>query len=708
MFAIYKRELKSYFQSFIGLLFIGVTLFFVGLYFTVNNLLYGYPYFSYAIGSVIFVFIISIPILSMRIMAEERRSKTDQLILTAPVSVGGIIIGKFLALLTIFAIPTAVTCVYPVIMSRFGSVPMGECYLAILAFFLFGMAGIAIGVLISSLTESQVIAAVISFIVLFLCYMMSSICDLISSTGNWLTKLLGCLDMYTPFAELLNGTLNLKSVAYFVMLTGLALFLSVQAVQKRRYSVSVKTLSLGAYSTGMIAAAVAIVAVTNLVLGELPVSWTSIDVTSQKLFSLTDQTKEYVKNLQEDVTIYVIVAEDSRDTTLGQTLQRFEDLSEHISVEYIDPNVNPRFHTQYTDNSITMNSLIVVSEKRNKVIDYSDIYETGYDYDYYTGSYSSNTTGYDGEGQIMSALDFVLTDEMPKLYMTSGHGEASFSSSFTAAVSKENVDYETINLMNYDAVPEDAACLVVNGAVSDFSSDDKNKVLAYLEQGGNVILITGYTDEEMPNLEELLEYMGLRLADGLVVEQDGGNYYGNPYLLLPNQTSSSYTVGLYNTYYVFAPYAQGILIADENAENMTYTAFLSTSDKAFAKADVNNLSDYNKNEGDEDGPFALGISAVKDLEDGTQASMVVYTSGQMFTDEANSMVSGANLTLFTNTVSSFVNHEVTVSVPVKEYEVSYLTVTQSDAVLIGLVTTIVLPVGCLAAGFIIWFRRRKR
>ena len=100
MLAIYKRELKSYFRSFIGLLFIAVTLFFVSLYFTVNNLLYGYPYFSYAIGGVIFVFLITVPILSMRIMAEERRSKTDQLILTAPVSVGGIIFGKFLALMT--------------------------------------------------------------------------------------------------------------------------------------------------------------------------------------------------------------------------------------------------------------------------------------------------------------------------------------------------------------------------------------------------------------------------------------------------------------------------------------------------------------------------------------------------------------------------------------------------------------------------------
>lgn len=708
MFAIYKRELKAYFRSFIGLLFIAVTLFFVSLYFTVNNLLYGYPYISYAIGSVLFVFLVSVPILSMRIMAEERRSRTDQLILTAPVTVGGIVLGKFLALLTIFAAPTAITCVYPVIMNHYGSVPMAESYLAILAFFLYGMAAIAIGVLISSLTESQVIAAVISFIVLFLCYMMSSICNVISAGGNWLTRLLGCLDMYTPFAELLNGTLNLRSVAYFLMLTGLALFLSVQAVQKRRYSVSVRSLSLGAYSTGMIALAIAIVTLISLVLRELPDSWTVVDVTSQKLYSLTEQSKEYAKSLQEDVTIYVLVAEGSADTTLAQTLQRFDDLSGHITVEYIDPNQNPRFHTQYTDSSISLNSLIVVSDKRSKVIDYDKIYETGYDYDAYTGSYSSSSSAYDGEGQIMSALDYVLTDDMPKLYLTEGHGEYTLSSSFTKLITKENVEYETISLLENEAVPEDAACLLINGAGTDFSQDDRDKVISYLERGGSVILVTGYLEEATPNLDALLEYMGLERAEGMIMEQDGDRYYGTPWLLLPEQTSCAYTSGLYGKYYVFTPYAQGIRIVDEEAEGYTYQTFLSTSEDAFSRTDLSSASDYEKGETDVDGPFGVGVSAEKALEDGGTATLVVYSCEQIFTDNADSVVSGANRLLFSNTVSSFVNHDITVSIPAKSYDVTYLTIPRSQAVMIGTIITLVIPVGCLGAGFVIWFRRRKR
>lgn len=707
MFAIYKRELKSYFRSFIGLLFIAVTLFFIGLYFFVNNMLNGYPYFSYSVSSVMILFFIAIPVLTMRILAEERKNKTDQLILTAPVSVGGIVMGKFLALLTIYAIPTAVICIYPLVMSRFGTVPMANSYVAILGFFLYGMLAIAIGVMVSSLTESQVISSVLTFIILFLMYMMTAICGLISSTGNLLTKLLSCLDTSTPYANMLNGTLDLKSVVYFVSMTVLALFLTVQFIQKRRYSVSAKNLSMGAYSTGMIAVMIAIVVAVNFVVGEIPASWTTVDVTAEKLYSLTEQTKEYVKGIEEDVTIYVIAAEDASDGTLAQTLQRYDDLSKHITVEYVDPNVNPRFFTQYTNSSISMNSLIVVSQKRSKVIDYSDIYESSFDYN----TYSSVTTGYDGEGQITSALDFVLSDDMPKIYLTQGHGEYALSGSFTAALGKENVEYESISLLNYEAVPDDAACLVINAAAKDFAEADVNKIISYLERGGSVILVAGYTESgSTPNLDKLCAHMGIELVEGMIIEQNTQNFAMVPYYLLPRLASSAYTAGIYGSgqYYIFAPFSQGVRILDEAAEDIAYDEFMTTSDKAFSKTDTQNIQGYDKSGDDVDGPFAIGLSAVKTYEDGSQGTMVVFGCDQIFTDDANNWASGSNLVLFTNTVSSFVDHEVSVSVPVKSYELSYLIIPQGTAALIGLITVIIVPVGCLAAGFIIWFRRRKR
>ncbi len=706
MLAIYKKELQSYFHSFIGCLFIGVSLFFIGLYYFVYCLLYGYPYFSYVINSVIVLFMLTVPILTMRIMAEERRSKTDQLILTAPVTVSQIVLGKFLALLTILAVPTAVSAVYPLILRRFGSVPLGESYLALLAFFLYGAVCIAIGLLVSSLTESQVIAAVLSFVLLFLGYMMPSICSLISSSGNVLTRILGLYDLYTPFVMMLNGTLDIGSLVYFLSLTALALFLTCQSIQKRRYSVSVKALKTGAYSIGMIAAAVAVTIVLNMVVEQLPGSWTSLDLTGNKLYSLTDQTKEYLKGVNEDVTIYVLVNEDSEDTVLGQTLDRYEELSEHIKVQYVDPIQNPRFHTQYTSGSVSTNSLIVVSEKRSKVINANDIYVTSYDFDGY--NYNSSVTGYDGEGQITSALDYVLSDNVPMVYITEGHGEQALSTSFKNSLSKENVEYDTINLMDYETVPDTAACLVINGPAGDLSEDDKDKVIAYLNRGGKVILNVGYREVATPNLDAVLAYMDLSIADGLVVEEDPSNYYQIPFYLLPTITANSYTSGIYGKYYVFAPYSQGIVVPEEQEyDTIRYSQFLRTSSNAYSMRNFESATEYGRQEGDAEGPFALGVEAVKTLDDG-EAVMVVYSSPQMFTDDISLMVSGANQMLFTNTISHFVDHETTVSIPAKDYEVSTLMITQKSALTLGLITMIFLPVSSLVIGFVVWFRRRRK
>lgn len=703
MISIYKREFKSCMQSFIGFLFIAVILFFMGLYFTVYGLLSGYPYFAVVVSSVTIILLISVPILTMRILAEEKRNRTDQLILTAPVTVGAVVMGKFLAMLAVFAIPTGISCLYPLILSRYGAVPLAESYIAVLGFFLYGAASIAAGILISSFTESQVIAAVLSFAVLFIGYIMSGLCSILSSTGNLLTKILSGFDLYTPFANLTAGTLDITAVIYYVLFTALMLFLTVQSIQKRRYSVSVKNFSIGAYSSGMIAVAVAIVVAANILLGQMPGSWTAIDLTENKLYSLTDQTKAFLEKVSEDVTIYVIVKEEERDATLGQTLQRYEDSSGHIKVEYIDPQVNPRFHTQYTDSSISLNSMIVVSDKRSTVIDYSDIYESSFDYTTYT----SSTTGYDGEGQITSALDYVLSDDVSRVYLTEGHGEYDLSSTFLDALTKENVEYETLNLLRADAVPEDAVCLIINSAVNDFSEDDVDKVIAYLEKGGKVLFVSGYTEKATPNIDKLLSYMGVSMAEGLVMEQDTDYYYRIPLYLLPEVENSEYTKGIYGQYYVFAPYARGIVLPDEEQEGFTYESVLTTSDKAFSRADIEGAEDYSRTAGDIDGPFAIGLKAQKSLEDGA-AVMVIYSSDQIFTDEANSRVADANRRLFVNTVGSFVNHEVSVSIPVKSYETTYLVVTQSEAVALGILLTIILPAACLIWGFVIWFRRRKR
>ena len=203
MIAILKREWKSYFQNITGWLFIAAVLALYGLYFLAYNLRAGYPYVSYTLSAISFIMLIAVPILTMRSMAEERHSRTDQLVLTAPVSLGKMIFGKFLAMVGVFTVAVAVIAVTPLVLAAFGTVPMGENYVAVLGFWLYGCTCIAVGMLASALTESQVIAAVVAFAFLFLGYMMNSITGLIGD--HLITKVLGAYDLYTPLQSFMSG-----------------------------------------------------------------------------------------------------------------------------------------------------------------------------------------------------------------------------------------------------------------------------------------------------------------------------------------------------------------------------------------------------------------------------------------------------------------------------------------------------------------------
>ena len=168
MTAIYKRELKSYFQSMTGYVLIAFLVIFTGIYFMAYNLNSGYPYFSYVLMNINYVLIIIIPMLTMRSFAEERKNKTDQLLLAAPVKLFDIVMGKYLAMVTVFAVPCLIFCIFPIIIKSFGTAYLKVDYLSILMFFLLGCVYLAIGMFLSSLTESQIIAAVITFGVLLL------------------------------------------------------------------------------------------------------------------------------------------------------------------------------------------------------------------------------------------------------------------------------------------------------------------------------------------------------------------------------------------------------------------------------------------------------------------------------------------------------------------------------------------------------------
>ena len=707
MKAIYKRELRSYFCSFTGWLFVAVNLFVMGLYFIVYNMLMGYPTIAYVLQSIVFTFIVTIPILTMRTLSEERKNKTDQLILTAPVSVGRIVLGKYLALATVLLLPTAFMGILPLFLMQGGEFRLGVSYASLLGFFLYGCLALAVGLFLSSLTESVVIAAVLSFGALFLGYIMPGISNLLTSTGTsavttMIGNVLSCFDMVSRFDTLSSGYFELEAVVYYLTAIGLALFCTAQTIQKRRYNVSGGGLKMGAYSVTGILLAIALTVAINLGLNYVPEQYSSFDLTENRLYALTDETKAFLSGLSEDVTIYVLAEEGAGDKDLSKTLERMEDQSGHIKVKYVSPAKNPNFYQNYTDAQPASNSLIVEGQKRSTVVDYGDIYT--YEMDYST--YSYQTTGYDGEGQTVSALAYVTTEDMPVFYMIGGHGELELEEKFLNTIAKENVAYETLMLHTVDEIPEGAQGVILNAPTGDYTKEDAEKIIAYLQKGGNALIVSTMAEGEMTNFKSILDFYGISEVDGTIVEQDRNFYYQNPYYLFPEIESTDVTASLADGL-VFAPFSKG-LSYDDTSDEIHYTPLLTTSSSAFSKTEITDNSDFSKGTNDVDGPFTVSLEAEKGTEDGSTSHAFVVGGESLFTSLADEMAPGNNVKLFSSMISALADRESSVAIPVKSLSMPNLVFKAQTAYIAAVLCVIVIPLATLAAGLVIWLRRRRR
>lgn len=708
MRAIYKRELKSFFTSPIGYVFIAINLFLTGIYFVAYNLQGTYPYFSYTISSALIVFFITVPIITMRIFSEERKNKTDQLILTSPVSVGKIVLGKYLAVATVLGAVMLVICCYPLILKLYGETPTSENYLAILGFALYGLAGTAVGLFFSSITESQIIAAVLSFAFMFATYFMQGICGLISATGNLLTNILGAFDFTFRLNSFLSGSLEVPAIIYFLTVIALSLFLTTQSILKRRYNVSVKDLKMGVYSSISVVAAIAAAAIINIVVAKIPARFMVFDVTADKLYTLSSETKELLKSLDEEVTVYVYCKEENYDTTTAKLLDQYTGHTDRIKVEYINPALYPSFCQKYTTANVSVGSLIAVCGEKSRVIDYDELYETETSFDYTTYSYSSTTTGYDAEGQLTSAISYITGDETPTIYYTSGHGELEVESSISDAISKSNMDLKAVTLLTEGNVPEDAQMLLINNPGGDFSKEDIEILREYMNKGGNIVVNLCATGDEFPVLWGFLSEFGLEISNTLVMEADPDYYYTYPLYLLPHVEDDPVTSGLYGSYFVFAPYSLGMLEKEEKPENVVVTPLLYTTEDSYAKAVSGDTVSYLKEDGDLQGQFVVAAKVEVTNEDGSEAKLLVNACSNMFSDSADQMVAGANTKFFTGVLTDFSNLELTVSIPVKSYTDSYLTVTAGSVGYWRFLCLFFVPVVLITWGIVVWVRRRKR
>ena len=471
-------------------------------------------------------------------------------------------------------------------------------------------------------------------------------------------------------------------------------------------TISKKHIKNGSYSMAMAAIFIVIVVVINMIVGAIPSKYSQIDVSSSKLYTIGDETKKVLKALDKDVTIYQIAQSGSEDDTISNLLKRYEDESKHIKVEIKDPVVNPKFASEYTKDDLAANSLIVVCGDRNKVISYNDMYSTSVDYN----TWQQTTTGFDGEGQITSAIGYVTSEDLPIMYTLSGHGEKDLDSSFKEDIQKANIDIKELNLLTEGKVPDDADCLMIVSPTSDISEEEKTEILDYLEAGGKAMIFSDYTQDDLPNFDAVLASYGVKRAEGIVFEGDSQHYgMQMPYYLVPtvNSTDASSETASAGSY-VLAPYAQGIQKTDDVRDTVTIDSILTTSDQAYSKTNMQS-SQIEKEDDDVNGPFDLGVAITEKLDDDKETQIVYYSTANLMESQVNQMVSGGNEKLLLESLSwmTSTDESSSVSISSKSLQSTSLTVTDYDAAFWKICTIGLIPGVFLVAGFLIWLRRRK-
>lgn len=465
---------------------------------------------------------------------------------------------------------------------------------------------------------------------------------------------------------------------------------------------SEKNFRFGGYSvlSGIIVLCIAIFVV--LAVESVSSKYTKLDFTSGKLFSISQETENIVKGLDKDVQIYFIAQSGSEDQLIQNILERYDDLSDKLTVTEKDPTVNPNFASQYTSLKVSLNSIIVVCGEKSRYISYEDLYNTQTDYQTY-----SQTTEFVGESNITSAISYVSGDTFPKIYIISGHGEAALSDSVKEAVKKNNVETEEISLLTAENIPEDAAGVMIYEPSTDISDSEKNLLLDYTKKGGSLIVYTGYTGNNLPNINALMSNYGMTSENLMVFEGDntkcvrGYNYY-----LVPDMGEHDIINPIKEGgYSVLVPMAKPIILTGSEDSSTTVTPILTTSADAYTKANVQSTTE--REPGDAVGQYVVGV-AVTAKTDSTDAHIVWITSGQMLDDSVNQLVSGANQDLLLNAVNWIGGREESIAIHPKTLSNEYLTVSSAASTVWSVILVFVIPVAAIVLGIYIWRRRKTR
>lgn len=471
----------------------------------------------------------------------------------------------------------------------------------------------------------------------------------------------------------------------------------------------------GVYSVGLTVLVIAVVIVFNLIVGQIPEAYRNLDVSSTKIYDISDTTTELLDSLDSDVDMTVLAVKDSTDERITTFLSRYAALSDKIHMEWIDPVLHP---SALTDYDTTENTIVVSCEDTGKTttVSFDDILVLDeYSYYYYgTESY----TEFDGEGQLTGAVNYVTNDTDHTIYQTTGHGESSLSTTITDLMEKNSYTLSEVNLLMTTSVPDDCDLLLMDAPTTDLSADESEMLRSYLADGGKVMILFGDTSfAELPNLSEVLSEYGMEAADGYIADPTRC-YQGNYYYIFPELSVSGDMADGISSEMVLLTNAHGMNLVDPARDTISTTSFMSSSDQSYAVTE----------ETQEQGSYTLGAVATEKIEnsdedtedtDGgddeaadsdsaeTEESRLTVISAGSLIDQSitDAFPQLENTKLFMNAVTANFEGVQNLSIEAKSLGTEYNTMQH-----VGLLSFLVIfgiPAVILIGGFVVWFRRRR-
>lgn len=471
----------------------------------------------------------------------------------------------------------------------------------------------------------------------------------------------------------------------------------------------------GAYSVGLTVIVIAIIIVINLVAGQIPEAYRNLDVSSTKIYDISDTTTELLDSLEEDVDMTILAVKDETDDRITTFLSKYDALSDHVSMEWVDPVLHPSALTEY---DASENTVVISCEAtgRTTTVSFDDILVPDmYSYYYYG---SESYTEFDGEGQLTSAVNYVTNDVEKTIYQTTGHGEGTLSDTITDLMDKNNYSLTELNLLMTTSIPEDCDLLFMYAPTTDLSEDEAEMIGSYLDQGGKVMILLGETNAaELPNLEGILEEYGIQSADGYIADPQRC-YQGNYYYIFPELSLSGDMADGISSEMVLLINAHGLNVIDPSRDTITTTSFMSSSDQAF---DVTETTQ-------EQGSYSLGAVAEEsvstsdddsssddaDTEESSDESdteelmsrLTVISAGSLIDPQiTDSFTQLENTTVFMNAVTANFDGVQNLSIEAKSLGTEYNTVQYTG--LFSFIVVFGIPAVILIGGFVVWFRRRK-